>query len=895
MNACNVRKFPSRKSNFHNFAGCFLTMLRHNGLNENDVNENTSSEPVCEESFVQNFELTSAAIEGLEQAEQVYSVNQRKVTLRDPRSPLKNAIQEGSEYEGSDEKSPNLRKDMKSLASNRPRSAKLQASSRPDSAKAKRITGSTKLTSSLLLDALLTSQGCPGPSIQAEALEASHRGQLTCLLRLSVFIWPIWLDEVVGTSTNKLLSTNSGVVLEMSHQEVIQQLNSLCHAQESGQNKGAGQSDATVHHMVNICVKRCSELMRAHDFKTTKQIHQKIIQLSRRVATTARNQLKLLPLKLIAAMLHIGDGNIRDAVFELRSAIECIPVDQSDVKPFISTDVAILYNHLSYYYSLLGSRAEACKYTKMGIDVMAENRSTMARSDMSTQYLSVDEVSARHQYMDAVLMLNQVVAEVSNEHADIEAAKALCSDAVMYLEEAGTCTTCVSHLTTRLLPMFENIQKVLDGKKHPDGHSKFPFSPGAVLPAAGGDRAKTTQGNRISFTGSVRVSKPSASNQTVSGYASHSKNASATTKQSKLDLSASFGMVRSQSQIYSVKTPKAKAQPPLATSRPSSGVRSSTSSPKTRTQNSKFKMLMLGPALAKGNEHHQIPCLLESNADQDNRSKLPECLIQALFPPSFHSSKILASVASAGINARDIFDADSNEVPSPHEAAKISASRLNLKHRSEQDQEGQEENRPSQNEYQSTKSNERLRSSDRLNKILDVDSLRICCNLIQSLTCSFDSLEEMPRQQMKLAAHCASKLACDICYLFKLEGKFPDCTRATTVLSSGKQVSADFAQGGILTTQMNRFLQNGVLMRQVAILDDDNFTETGDDLDQAVLPINASECSIMMGVIPGCSQFNQISGFMMAIRSSPAASFDPKELLVCELLCNCCSQSLPLL
>jgi hypothetical protein len=114
-------------------------------------------------------------------------------------------------------------------------------------------------------------------------------------------------------------------------------------------------------------------------------------------------------------------------------------------------------------------------------------------------------------------------------------------------------------------------------------------------------------------------------------------------------------------------------------------------------------------------------------------------------------------------------------------------------------------------------------------------------------------------------------------------------------LSSGKQVSADLAQGGIITTQMNRFLQNGVLMRQVAILDDDNFTEAGDDLDQVVLPINASECSIIMGVIPGCSQFNKISGFMMAIRSSPAARFNPKELLVCELLCNCCSQSLPLL
>ena len=166
---------------------------------------------------------------------------------------------------------------------------------------------------------------------------------------------------------------------------------------------------------------------------------------------------------------------------------------------------------------------------------------------------------------------------------------------------------------------------------------------------------------------------------------------------------------------------------------------------------------------------------------------------------------------------------------------------------------------------------------------------------MKSFTCSFDSLEEPSQQWIKLAAHCASKLACEICYLFKLEGKSPDSTSAKTLLSSGKYLLAHLAQGGILTTQMNRFLQNGVLIRPVVILDEDIFTETTDDLDREILPIKAEECSIMMGVVPGYSKFNKVSGFMIAIRSLPAASFDLEEQLICEVLCNCCSQSLPLL
>jgi hypothetical protein len=875
-------------------------MLLHAGIQELDIEKENALEPVrsnaaFEESVPQIFEPMPINGEKLvgqatQKLKQDCDVHQRKVTVQDPHSSLANAITEESEYEASDEKSPNLRKQTKRSAPRRPQSAKLQYSSRPDSAKVKQLQSTNKNTS-YLLDALLSGQGCPGPSIQAEALEASRQGQLTCLLRLSVFIWPMWIDEVVGITTNKV-SANSGVVLEMSHQEVIHQLNSLCQAQESGQNKNVGQSDATVHHMVNICVKRCSELLRAHDYKTTKQILQNIIKLSRRMASTARNQLKLLPLKLISAMLHIGDGNIRDAVFELRSTIESIPVDQSSVKPFISTDVAVLYNHLSYYYSLLGSRVEACRYTKMGIDIMAENKSTMARSDMSTQYLSVDEVSARHQYMEAVLMMNQVVAEVSKENADMDAAKALCSDAVMFLEEAGTCKTCVSHLTTRLHPLFEGVQKVLDGKTRSANHSQFAFSPGAALPVAG--RAKATEQNRVGFTGSDRVSKLSTTNETMSGCSGSTKNAK--TQQSKHDLSTSFGLVRSQSQIFSVKTPKTRTQPLISASRPPSGVKHRMASPKTNDiKSSKFKMLMLGPALAQGHEIRHIPSLLESSLDKC--STLPESLIRALFPPSYLSSKILlaACATSTDVQSPDIFDVESNVDLNPQEAFENSASILNSTHGSENEDKAHAKSRPDHKEHQSTNSNATWQRSEHHTKFSDTDSLRICCNLIQSFTCSFDSVEEASQQHIKLATHCALKLACEICYLFKLNGKSTGCTQATTILSSGKQVSANLAQGGIIATQMNRFLQNGVLMRPVVILDEDNFTDSIDDLDRVVLPSNAGDSSIMMGVIPGYSQFNRISGFIIAIRSSPAASFDPKELLICEILCNCCSQSLPLL
>ncbi len=862
----------------------------------------------CEASVLQPVERTLATdklVDRMEQLQLMHAVRQRKVIIKDPQNPSQNAINNGSEYEGSDEKSPMRRNDIGRLVAKRPQSAKLvQLSNRPDSAKAKSLQTSLKKTSTFLLDALLSSQGCPGPSIQAEALAASWQGQLSCLLRLSVFIWPAWLDEVVSMSAVKFHAT-SGVVLEMSHQEIVHQLNSLCQTQENSQHKSAGQNDAIVHHMVIVCVKRCSELMRAHDFKSTKQILQKISQLSRRIATTARNQLKLLPIKLIAAMLHVGDGNIRDAVFELRSAIESIPVHQDDVKPFISTDVAILYNHLSYYYSLLGSRAEACKYTKMGIEVMSEHKSTMARSDMSSQYLSVDEVSARHIYIDSVLMMNQVVAEVSNEQADMQAANALCSDAIMFLEQVGTSTTCAASLTKRLQPLFENIQKVLEAKQDAESCSKFPFSSHEPLPGAGVEPAKVVQEIRkLSSKGSNRHSTMSAGSRHVSELSTSTKISSANTKPVKLDLSASFGMVRSQSQISSLRTPKSKMLIPVSTSRPPSAVRSRTvsASPNASSikRNSKFKMLMLGPALAKGHENYPISSCWVSTGDQDEQSRLPESLIRALFPPSYHPSKFpIENTANPDAHSSDIFYAQSGDDLSFTKASnsKTSATReskLNMILASEHESIQTCKTGATRIDYESTKNKAHLYSVDQI-KIFDLNSLRICCSLIKSLTYSFDSLGEASQQQISLAAHCAVKLACDICYIFKLQGESPCSVCATSILSSGKHVSTDLAQGGIITTQMNRFLQNGVLMRPVAILDDDNFTEAHDNLDRDILPINAEECSIMMGVVPGHSKFNKICGFMIAIRSPPAASFDPEGLLVCELLCNCLSQSLPLL
>jgi hypothetical protein len=873
-----------------------------------EIENATGLEPVktisdCKESILQPGDstlLTEKIVQRVEQLQQMYAMHQRKVILKDLRSPIGDNIKDDSEYEGSDEKSPIKRSDMRRTAVKRPQSARLLSTSRPDSAKANTLQSSLKKASTFLLDALLSSQGCPGQLIQADALAASHQGQLECLFRLSVFIWPVWLDNVVSTTTSKL-RTNSGVVLEMSHQELVHQLNSLCQAQESGQNKSVGQNDATVHHMVNVCVKRCSELLRAHDFRTTKQILQKIFQLSRRMATTAHNQLKLLPLKLIGAMLHVGDGNIRDAVFELRSAIESITVDHDSAKLFMSTDVVILYNHLSYYYSLLGSRAEACKYTKMGIEIMAENRSTMARSDMSSQYLSVDQVAARHQYIDAVLMINQVVAEVSNDHADIQAAKALCGDAVVFLEEVRTSATYAAHFATQLHPLFENIQKVLDGKNPAEGHLNFSLlSPGSPLLENFGNvkHVANIQEHCTGAKGNLRIKTMSASTRKPCGNTSSAKNLSATTKQSKLDMSASFGIVRSQSQIYSQKTPKAKNEPPSSTTRPSTGVRPKTASPKVnRTKNSKFKMLMLGPALAKSNENHCIPSLIESSGDKEERSTLPESLIRALFPTCYQSSKILsihtnASTVVTEAQSPEIFDADVNEDVSFSHASKVltaHSSQMKLGRRNEN-------NHLTRTQHQSTQSNIHIQGHTNQHRIVDdINSLRICCRLMKSLAFSFDSLEESSQQHIRLVLHCASKLTCEICYLFKLEGLFPGSARATTLLSSGKQVSVDLGQGGIIATQMNRFLQNGVLMRPVVILDEDIFTETTDDFDREILPIKAEECSIMMGVVPGYSQFNKVSGFMMAIRPHPAASFDLEEQLICELLCNCCSQSLPLL
>jgi len=882
-------------------------MLQHAGLNEEIANTKTFLGPseailagdnVTEQSAILPVDAILTAdnlIERVEQLQLMYAMYQRKVILKDPHSSSKSAINDGSEYEGSDEQSPLHRKDTRSVAK-RPQSAKLLSASRPDSAKAKPLQASLKRTSKLLLEALLSGQGCPGPAIQAEALEVAYQGQLNCLFRLSVFIWPVWLDDRCILAANKP-NAHAGVVLQMSHQEVIQQLNSLCQAQESNQHKGSGQNDTTIQHMASVCVQRCSELLRSRDFQTTKQILQKTTQLTRRIATTARTQLKLLPLKLIAAMLHVGDGNIRDAVFELRSAIESIPIEHDSVKPYITTDVALLYNHLSYYYSLLGSRVEACRYTRMGIEVMAEYRSTMARSDMASQSLSVDEISARHQYIDAVLTINQVVAEISNEHSAIDAAKALCSDAVMFLEEVGTSTACVSHLTDRLQPLFENIQRVLSGKKPGDG-------PLSSITLSGGDdveQMKFDHGQPSSSKGNVRVSTTNDGIQKTNGRATGTKNPSAKAKQSKVDLSASFGVVRSHQQVASLKPSKTKilswVQTPVAPSWPPSGARSGPVSPNTRSMqgNSKFKMLMLGPALAKGMENHPIPSFTAHSCDHDEKKKLPESLIQALFPPSFNSSKKrpFETAVSFDVCSPDIFNVD------VHTDSSLQASNFSAKHApnrgSKNDDAVSGEDCPPRIQFYPTKTNIRIQGSVNHIKNFDVESLQLCCNIIKSLTCSFDSFEKSSHHQIKLAAHCASKLACETCYLFKLEGKSPDSTSATTLLLSGKYISAFLDQGGILTTQMNRFLQNGVLMRPVAILDEDNFTEANDELDRAILPINAEKCSILMGVIPGNSQLNNISGFLIAIRSPSAASFDPEELLVCELLCNCCSQSLPLL
>lgn len=887
-------------------------MFQHAMLNDSHIKNQIASETVNTSAASQVPVLhpestlaTDESVERVEQFQHIDVIHEQKVSPTYPGSPLHNDVNNGSEYEGCDEKSPMWRNDMARLVVKRPQSAKLvPTTSRPDSAKVKSSQSSLKKTSTFLLDALLSSKGCPGPSLQTEALAASWQGQLSCLFRLSVFIWPVWLDEVAGKSTHKI-KTNSGIVLEMSHREILLQLNSLCQAQDNGTQKGVGQNDAAVHHMVNVCVKRCSELLRAHDFNSTKQILQKIFQLSRRLATTARNQLKLLPLKIIAAMLHIGDGNVRDAAFELRSAIESIPIDQENVKPFITTDVAILYNHLSYYYSLLGSRVEACKYTKMGIEVMAENRSTMARSDMSSQHMSVHEVSDRHMYIDAVLMINQVVAEVSNEHADIQAAKTICSDAVMFLEEVTASAACAALLTEQLLPLVQNIQKVFHSKMPADGPSELSFSEFSSPPGVVTEKVKVVPGNpKISSKGSARHSTMSAGTQYKSEHASSVKNSSANTKQFKLDLSTSFGMVRSQSQIYSLKTPKTKMKTLVTTSRPPSAIGSRTvsASPNAKSMrgnNSKFKMLMLGPALAKCSENRTALPLSESADDQIGSSKLPECLIRAMFPPSYHSSKFpIENDARPDAHSPNIFDVELSDDMSFATTSKNSSthdSKLKKSYASEHIDFDTRKNGSARHDHQSTKNKASLPSSVNEIKIFDINSLRLCCNLIKSLTYPFDSLEEASHQQIKLAAHCASKLGCELCYLFKLEGKSPRTVCATTLLSSGKHVSVDLAQGGIIATQMNRFLQNGVLMRPVVIFDDEIFTEANDSIDSEILPINAEECSIMMGVIPGYSQFNKISGFMIAIRSPPAASFDPEGLLVCELLCNCCSQSLPLL
>jgi hypothetical protein len=870
-------------------------MLQHAEFHDRDVENAKNTEPVktivaCEDSVAQPVQpilATEELLERIQQLQHMYASYERKVILNDPRIKTKCSANEGSDYEGSDEMSPIQRKFMQRSGTKRPQSAKLPttSTSRPNSAKEKQLHSSLKKNSTFLLDALLSSQGCPGPLIQAEALAASHQGQLSCLFRLSVFIWPVWLDPMV-TSTHKL-QPSSGVVLEMSHQEVIHQLNSLCQSQESGKHMGVGQSDATVHHMVTVCVKRCCELFYSRDFKTTKQILQKIFQLSRPIATTARNQIKLLPLKLIAAMLHVGDGNIRDAVFDLRSAIESIQLDQDNVKPLISTDVAILYNHLSYYYSLLGFRAEASKYIKMGIEIMAECRSVMARLDMSSHSLSIDEVSARHQYMHAVMLINQVVSEVSNENADLDAAKSTCSDAIMYLDEVQTSATCTAHLATRLKPLSENIQEVLNGKSPLGNHCEIPIHSGATLHSVDGSKFKDVKFKSMSSKGKVGLSKLNT------GIHNIHKNLSAKAKDSKLDMSASFGVIPSQIQVASHKIPKTRAETPSSASRLSSGVRFKASSPNTNNmKTSKFKMLMLGPALANGKKNHPIPSLMDSTHSQNEKFNLPESLIRALFPSSYFSKNTTTTETTA-INdpiCPDKSELESNnDLRSNYVSEAACAVTIALSHQSEHHVSS------IRMEYPSATSNIHLRSSNNAVKFFDIKSLRLCCSIVKSLTCCFDALEEASQQHMKLAAHCASKLACDTCYLLKLEEKSPGATEVTTWLSSGKYASAELAHGGIIATQMSRFLQNGALMKQVVIFDEDTFTEENDDFDREILPCNAEKYSIMMGVVPGYSKFNKISGFMVAIRSPQAPIFNPEEQLVCEILCECCSQALPLL
>ena len=119
-------------------------MLQHAGFN--DIANAKTLEPakaiiasdrssITEQSVLEPAEAMLTAddlIERVEQLQLMYAMYQRKVILKDPHSPLKSAINDGSEYEGSDEQSPLHRKDVR--VTKRPQSGKLPSASRPDSA-----------------------------------------------------------------------------------------------------------------------------------------------------------------------------------------------------------------------------------------------------------------------------------------------------------------------------------------------------------------------------------------------------------------------------------------------------------------------------------------------------------------------------------------------------------------------------------------------------------------------------------------------------------------------------------------------------------------------------------------------------------------------------------------
>ena len=111
-------------------------MLQHAGLNEEIANTKTCLGPseailagdnVTEQSVILPVDAILTAdnlIERVEQLQLMYAMYQRKVILKDPHSPSKFVINDGSEYEGSDEQSPLHRKDVR--VTKRPQSGRPQ-------------------------------------------------------------------------------------------------------------------------------------------------------------------------------------------------------------------------------------------------------------------------------------------------------------------------------------------------------------------------------------------------------------------------------------------------------------------------------------------------------------------------------------------------------------------------------------------------------------------------------------------------------------------------------------------------------------------------------------------------------------------------------------------------